>query len=1123
MMEISVTFLLTGCLIQGVFCVFNISLPKRVEALRGSCVFIPCRFDIDQTHEGDLTKDAKRIWYKDENPDTVVFDSSSPNTGLLKGEIFGTPTEKNCTTRFDNVNQSHNGSYYFRLHSGTLKYNYIVPEYQIEIAVIDSPPKPTVTLFMDQQKMKKGKEEKEVKKGSSVNLRCSTKIFCSSRPANLTWSSSPEHLLNESVTQQQRQEQTELISDLIFTVTHRHHLATFTCTVTHQLQQQITKHKSRTLHVQYAPKNTSAHVNASGFVLEGRSVTLSCSSDANPPVLNYTWYKDTEEPLKPVQSGQNLTISNTDPTHSGRYVCTAQNEHGAQNASVLLDVQYTPKSTSAHVNASGFVLEGRSVTMSCISDANPPVLNYTWYRDTEEPLKPVQSGQNLTISNTDPTHSGRYICTAQNEHGTQNASVLLDVQYAPKNTSAHVNASGFVLEGRSVTMSCSSDANPPVLNYTWYRDTEEPLKPVQSGQNLTISNTDPTHSGRYVCTAQNEHGTQNASVLLDVQYAPKNTSAHVNASGFVLEGRSVTLSCISDANPPVLNYTWYRDTEEPLKPVQSGQNLTISNTDPTHSGRYVCTAQNEHGAQNASVLLDVQYAPKNTSAHVNASGFVLEGRSVTLICISDANPPVLNYTWYRDTEEPLKPVQSGQNLTISNTDPTHSGRYVCTAQNEHGAQNASVLLDVQYAPKNTSAHVNASGFVLEGRSVTLSCISDANPPVLNYTWYRDTEEPLKPVQSGQNLTISNTDPTHSGRYVCTAQNEHGAQNASVLLDVQYAPKNTLLSFFPSGSMMEGRPVTLTCSTDAKPAVLNFSWYKETGSQFELLQTGFNHTYFVSNPTHSARYRCTAQNQHGQHNTTIELDVQFAPKISSSCNQSGVITCVCEAHGNPLPKLEWLGFGNVLANSTNMSIRNETLGSTSLKSILTIHQHLTDTDVLQCFSANTLGTASASQRFHPIARTHGTETRFHHPSVLLGAAVGASAMMILCIVAVYSERRRHPKPSGTRQDDTSGLILSQTATASDGDSDMLSAVTPRAPESLHYSSIDFTNAEPASGEIRGASTLTEEYAVVRHHPAGDAASATDLNIDQSPQNSRAKITDVSSEDMIYENMTRHLDV
>ncbi|XDV24447.1 hypothetical protein PO909_028616 [Leuciscus waleckii] len=362
MMEISVTFLLTGCLIQGVFCGFSISLPKRVEALQGSCVFIPCTFDIDQQYVTELT-DSKRIWYKDGNSPTVVFDSSSPDTALLKGEIFGTPTEKNCTTRFDNVHQSDEGSYYFRVEgSKNLKYSYTnKPEYKVEIAVINSPPEPTVNLFKDQQKVT---EVKEVKEGSSVNLRCSTKIFCSSRPANLTWSSSPEHLLNESVTQQQRQEQTELISDLIFTVTHRHHLANFTCTVTHQLQDQVTKQETRTLRVQYAPKNTSAHVSASGFVLEGRSVTLSCSSDANPPVLNYTWYRDTEEPLKPVQSGQNLTISNTDPTHSGRYVCTAQNEHGAQNASVMLDVQFAPKISSSCNKSS-------VITCVCEAHGNP--------------------------------------------------------------------------------------------------------------------------------------------------------------------------------------------------------------------------------------------------------------------------------------------------------------------------------------------------------------------------------------------------------------------------------------------------------------------------------------------------------------------------------------------------------------------------------------------------------------------------------------------------------------------------------------------------------------------------------------------------------------------------------
>uniref|UniRef100_A0A8C1RAQ5 Ig-like domain-containing protein n=1 Tax=Cyprinus carpio TaxID=7962 RepID=A0A8C1RAQ5_CYPCA len=332
MMETLVTFLLTGSLIQGVLCGFNISLPKRVEALNGSCVFIPCTFDIDQQYKDNLTDSAKRMWFK-AGGSTAVFDSSSPNTGLLKGEIFGTATQNNCTTRIDNVDQSHRGSYYFRIEAnGKLQYNYTGPTYsQVQIGVLASPPKPTLSVFPDQQKVRK---EVEVFEGSSVSLRCSTKIFCPSRPPSLTWSSS----LIESVTGQQYQSQTDIISDLNFTVSHRHHRVTFTCTATHQIQKQNTTKRSHLLSVQYAPKNTSVRINPAGLVLEGRSVTLSCSSDANPAV-NYTWYRDTERPLNPVQTGPNLTINNTDPTHSGRYYCTAENKHGTQNSSVLLYVQ----------------------------------------------------------------------------------------------------------------------------------------------------------------------------------------------------------------------------------------------------------------------------------------------------------------------------------------------------------------------------------------------------------------------------------------------------------------------------------------------------------------------------------------------------------------------------------------------------------------------------------------------------------------------------------------------------------------------------------------------------------------------------------------------------------------
>uniref|UniRef100_A0A8C2BZD8 Ig-like domain-containing protein n=1 Tax=Cyprinus carpio TaxID=7962 RepID=A0A8C2BZD8_CYPCA len=311
--------IIIGCTCICVFCVYSISLPQRVEALQGSCVFIPCTFDIDQQLNIYLTNNAKRKWL---TSSTLVFDSSSPNTGLLKGEIFGTATQKNCTTRFDNVSQSHNGSYYFRLESSSvLQYSYLYS--QVQIAVLGE------CHIQELMKMM------EVIEGSSVNLRCSTKIFCPSRPPSLRWSSS----LNENVTEKQYQNQSEFISDLNLTVSLLHHRVTFTCTATHQLQQPITTQESWMLLVQYAPKNTSLSAFPSSSVMEGKPVTLNCSTDANPAELNYTWYRETGSQFELLQTGYNQTYIVTNPTHGAWYGCNAQNQYGQCNTTIQLDVQ----------------------------------------------------------------------------------------------------------------------------------------------------------------------------------------------------------------------------------------------------------------------------------------------------------------------------------------------------------------------------------------------------------------------------------------------------------------------------------------------------------------------------------------------------------------------------------------------------------------------------------------------------------------------------------------------------------------------------------------------------------------------------------------------------------------
>ncbi|XP_071360039.1 uncharacterized protein [Trachinotus anak] len=95
----------------------------------------------------------------------------------------------------------------------------------------------------------------------------------------------------------------------------------------------------------YPPKLPSVSVSPSGEIVEGSSVTLTCSSDANP-AANYTWYKENEN--SPKASGQIFTITDFRPEHSGNYYCEAQNTRGRHNSTLnLVVVAGSSKSAAA--------------------------------------------------------------------------------------------------------------------------------------------------------------------------------------------------------------------------------------------------------------------------------------------------------------------------------------------------------------------------------------------------------------------------------------------------------------------------------------------------------------------------------------------------------------------------------------------------------------------------------------------------------------------------------------------------------------------------------------------------------------------------------------------------------
>ncbi|KAK0150916.1 B-cell receptor CD22 [Merluccius polli] len=123
----------------------------------------------------------------------------------------------------------------------------------------------------------------------------------------------------------------------------------------------------------YGPKHTTVISSPSGGVKEGSSVTLSCSSDANP-AAKYTWFKNNQTLLwNPIQR---YTFTSVHSEDRGTYRCQAeeQNMDCLSSNWVFIDVQCELKILLSIMN-----WKAGSMTLSCCSDANPAA-NYTLFK-----------------------------------------------------------------------------------------------------------------------------------------------------------------------------------------------------------------------------------------------------------------------------------------------------------------------------------------------------------------------------------------------------------------------------------------------------------------------------------------------------------------------------------------------------------------------------------------------------------------------------------------------------------------------------------------------------------------------------------------------------------------------
>ncbi|XP_063739714.1 B-cell receptor CD22-like isoform X2 [Eleginops maclovinus] len=234
----------------------------------------------------------------------------------------------------------------------------------------------------------------------------------------------------------------------------------------------------------------------------------------------------------------------------------------------------------------------QSTRLQCLSSCPPGHTSYIWFKNGGKIKEDTSPHADFSYG---PAES--YSCALKGYEDSPSPSV-----YAPKIPSVSVSPSAEIEEGSSVTLTCSSDANP-AANYIWWKDKNVQLSFVNKGPRLLFSSILSSESGEYYCRALNLLGsTRSESIFIDVKYAPKLPSVSVSPSAGIEEGSSVTLTCSSDANPAA-NYIWYKENED--SPKASGQIFTITDFRAEHSGSYSCEAQNKLGRSNSTLYLTV--------------------------------------------------------------------------------------------------------------------------------------------------------------------------------------------------------------------------------------------------------------------------------------------------------------------------------------------------------------------------------------------------------------------------------------------------------------------------------------------------------------------------------------
>ncbi|XP_060767348.1 B-cell receptor CD22-like [Neoarius graeffei] len=392
-----------------------------------------------------------------------------------------------------------------------------------------------------------------------------------------------------------------------------------------------------------------------------------------------------------------------------------------------------------------------------------------------------------------------------------------------------------------------------------------------SSSELTVSNVRVSDTGVYnfrFKTRSSDWISASSGVLLTV------TDLQVKVDPDTVGQRQVKVTCNSTCSLNTYRFYWYKNNRYLLATSEAFIGLDSSNQ--YHEGSYSCEVdESNHRSPPVCVLGKKCWGVTYTPEHVCA----LKDTSIDVSCSYKlpAGHRVIKSVWFirkqadgeavdvREDEEYQGRVQythSSQNncsLRITNLTErdaqTFRFRFYTDGEKFTGQPGVSLsVTDLKVA-------VSAASDQDIRLSCSTTCTLSNNP---TYIWYKNGQR----VSECKSASCSVAAVSGVVSYSCAVEGHD-----SLLSPPVYSPQNTRAMDLSSGDTVKGDSVTLSCSSDANPSVLTYSWFKRRPAGDTLLATGQN--YSISNISSHDRglYYCTTYNKLGHDNSTpIYLNV-----------------------------------------------------------------------------------------------------------------------------------------------------------------------------------------------------------------------------------------------------------